>query len=126
MEAYFAVKLVPLDQFLAVSRYTESLIKNPGLRALWAMAVRFEVLGDAPGEERKGYRLSGINGRVAKYLALLQQQPRPPFPLDPQYYGLPAWFVTKVKGQGNRGGIRFLSRRELLDLGIDPEGEALF
>lgn len=125
--AYFAGKLVPLDQFLSVSQYTEKLLKNPGLRALWAMATRFEVLGDAPGEERKGYRLSGPNGRVAKYLALLQQQPRPPFPLDPQYYGLPAWFVTKVKGQGSRGGIRFLSRRELLDLGIDPDGgEAQF
>lgn len=120
--AYFAGRLVPLDSLLSASRYTDAVLKSPALRALWVAATRFEVLGDAPGESRQGYRLSGPKGPVAKYLALLARQPQPPFSLDPRDFGLPAWFVTKT-GQG-RKGIRFLSRRELLDLGIDPDGDA--
>ena len=118
--AYFAGKRVPLDQLLAVSNFTDRLLKNPVARLFWKSALRFDVLGDAPGEEREGYRLSGPRGPVARYLAVIQSQANPPFPVDPSYYGLPAFFVTRVKGGGRRGGIRFLSRRELEDLGIDP------
>lgn len=121
--AYFAGRLVTLDAFLSVSKYTDAVLKSPALRALWVAATRFEVLGDAPGEDRQGYRLSGTRGPVAKYLVLLGRQSQPPFSLNPRDYGLPAWFVTKTTGQG-RKGIRFLSRRELLDLGIDPDGDA--
>lgn len=118
--AYFWRKLVPLDQLLDVSKFTSAVLTNPLLRLLWTAAIRFEVLGDAPDEHRQGYRLSGPSGPVAKYLMLMQSQPNPPFSLKPATYGLPAFFVTRVMGGGRRGGIRFLSRRELEQLGINP------
>lgn len=118
--AYVLNKLVPLDRLLTVSRFAEETVKNPLYRALWLASIKFEVLGDAPGESREGYRLSGPTGPVARWLANLATQPTPPFPLDPNYYGLPAWYVTRTVGGSRRGSVRFLSKRELLDLGIDP------
>jgi len=118
--AYLVGKLVPLDDLLQLSKFTDSILQNPKLRLLWSLAVRIDVLGDAPGEDNEGYRLSGPNGPVAKYLALIQSQRNPPFPVDPSYYRLPAFFVTRVKRGGRRGGIRFLSRIELEHLGINP------
>ena len=122
--AYFLNKLVPLDRLLQVARFTEATLKRPGLRMLFDAAVEFRVLGDTPGEEREGYRLSGPVGLAAKYLAVLQAQSKSPVPLNPATFGLPAWFATRTSGGGRRGGVRFLSKSELRDLGIDPNDYA--
>lgn len=116
--AYVGEKLVPLDRVLAVSKFLDSYRSNIFLGALWSALVRFELLGDAPGEERKGYRLSGPNGAAAKWLAWEASRGRR---FDPRSYGLPAWFVTRVTGAGSKREVRFMSRAELNNLGIYPE-----
>lgn len=117
--AYVSGKLVPLDRVLSISKFLDSYRSNPFFGALWSALLRFEVLGDAPGEERLGYRLSGPNGPAARWLAWEASRGRT---LDPRAYGLPAWFVTRSTGSaGARREIRFLSRSELTNLGIFPE-----
>lgn len=118
--AYFLTRLVPLDRLLTVARYTDATVKNPLLRTLFDAALEFRVLGDVPGEQREGYGLSGRNGPTAKYLAWLAANGSPAG--RPEDYGLSAWWVTRAAGGGaRRGSIRFLSKSELLQLGINPE-----
>lgn len=118
--ATFLTKLVPLDRLLTVAKFSDLTIRNPLYRQLFDAALEFQILGDAPGESKQGYGLSGRDGPVAKYLAWLDANGSPAG--KPQDYGLSAWWVTRTAGRrGGRGGIRFLSKSELLQLGINPE-----
>lgn len=117
--AYFLHKLVPLDRLLLVAKFSDATLKNPLYRTLFDAALEFRVLGDVPGEGNEGYGLSGPSGPTAKYLAWLDANGSPAG--KPSDYGLRAWWVTRTRTGGRRGGIRFLSKSELLQLGINPE-----
>lgn len=116
--AFALGKRVPLDLFLTASKFVESDRRLEKYAAIWLALNTVRVLGDAPGEEKEGYQLSGPDGAAAQYLAWLELQGHT---YDLRDFRLPAWFATRTQGGGRRGGIRFLSRPELLSLGIDPD-----
>lgn len=74
------------------------------------LLVRFEVLGDQPGDERRGFRLSGPDGPIAQQVRRLQAENRIG---KPSNYRLDAWYGAKTAR-----GIRLIGRAELDALGI--------
>lgn len=74
------------------------------------LLVRFEVLGDQPGDENRGFRLSGQDGALAQEVRALQAAKRIGKPAN---YRLDAWYGAKT-GRG----IRLIGRAELDALGI--------
>lgn len=116
--AFVLGKRVPLDALLTASKFIESDRRLQKYAAIWLALNNIRVLGDAPGEEQEGFQLSGPTGPAAQYLAWLEAQGHS---YNLRDYNLPAWFATRTKGGARRGGIRFLSRPELLSLGIDPD-----
>ena len=81
------------------------------LEIVASVGISFEILGDAPGEQNRGYRLSGPGGPIARRVAALvaagQAEP------NPRRYGLNDWVAAKT-----RDGLRFLTPAELEGLGL--------
>lgn len=106
-------KRVPYDAAVKVDR-TEI---DGGLvvQLLKSWSVSFRLLGDAPGEQREGYHLSGPNGPIARRVAALVNA-GVVIP-DPRAYGLSDWVAAKT-----REGVKFLSSAEIDQLGLysDP------
>lgn len=109
---------VPLDLLLTASKFIEQDRRLQKYAAIWLAFNSVRVFGAAPGDELEGYRLSGPDGAAAKLLSWLEAQGHVYRLAD---YNLPAWFAARVSQGGKRGGIRFLSRPELMNLGIDPD-----
>lgn len=121
------------DQILSSARYLEVCAFILGKRVFYDTAVQlnraatggllqivasvgisFEILGDAPGEKNRGYRLSGPGGPIARRVAaLVASGDADP---NPQRYGLHDWVAAKT-----RDGIRFLTPAELEQLGLYTE-----
>ena len=90
---------------------------NPLISAVasFLRVVRFQFLGDAPGEDRQGYRLSGEDGPIAQEVArLVAAGMTPP---NPAFWGLPAWVGTAT----SRGRFRLLGREEIAALDLLPQ-----
>ncbi len=105
----FGVK-VPYDLAAVVGNLAQS---TQGLiPILLGAGAQFRFLGDAPGDQREGYRLSGPSGpiarKVARDIALRRYKP------DPTAYLLPAWVGTHMRN----GSIKLLGRGELQSLGL--------
>lgn len=86
--------------------------------------LSFDILGDAPGDNRLGYKLSGPNGPIAKWVDYLTR--KGDISGDPADYGLPAWIGTYASGQGSTKGVRLLGRDELAQIGVLDRLEAAF
>lgn len=101
-------KLVPYD--VAVS--LERLPSGGLLDVIKAVGVDFQILGDDPGEQREGYRLSGPNGRIAAQVRRdIAAGDVDPFP---QHYGLSGWVMARLKN----GRLKYIGRAELERLGL--------
>lgn len=105
----FGVK-VPYDVAAVVGRLAQS---SPGLiPVILGAGAQFRFLGDAPGDQTQGYRLSGPNGPIARKVARDVAAGRySPFPAK---YLLPAWVGTHMRD----GSIKMLGRGELQSLGL--------
>jgi len=105
LELYFLNKLtgrgVPYDDVVRWSR----------IGPFFAGFFDWELLGLAPGQSRDGFRLSGPNGPIARYVADLAA--KGDLNPDPRMYGLTAFVATRGKRN-----IRFLSRKELEQIGV--------
>lgn len=79
-----------------------------------SFGVSFELLGDDPGEQRRGFKLSGPNGRIAQAVqqAIATRQLEYP---DPHFYGLSDWVMAKTSQ-----GLKFIGLSELERLGLLP------
>jgi hypothetical protein len=105
----FGVK-VPYDVAAVVGQLAQSA---PGLiPILLGVGAQFRFLGDAPGDQREGYRLSGPNGPLARKVARDVAQGR--YKPDPTAYLMPAWVGTRLRD----GRIKLLGRGELQSLGL--------
>lgn len=91
--------------------------------ALWGLD--FEFLGDAPGDDGRGYKLSGPNGPIALWVQYLTRTGRMPS-ADPNYYGLPAFVAAYTMGRGTTKGVRFLGREDLARVGVLDRLQALY
>ena len=84
------------------------------LEIVASVGISFEILGDAPGEKNRGFKLSGPGGPIARRVAALvasgDAEP------NPRRYGLNDWVAAKT-----RDGIRFLTPAELEQLGLYTE-----
>lgn len=84
-----------------------------------AYLLSWHLFGDAPGDPRRGFRLSGPRGPIARYVRRLIAAGRiGPYP---SVYGLPAWVGTRTQGS-----IRLIGRVELARLGLLASLEGLY
>lgn len=107
---------IPVPYNLAVSLNRDS---STVLGLLVQAGLTFEILGDGPGDSRRGYRLSGPNGPIAQVVrGLIARGEIYP---NPTAYGLPAWVGARTVSlfQGRRTPtLRLLTARELSQLGV--------
>lgn len=105
LELYFMSTItrrgVPYDE---VVRWTR-------IGPFFAQFFDWELLGLAPGQSRDGFRLSGPNGPIARYVADLAAKGE--ISPNPRTYGLTAFVATRGKRN-----VRFVSRRELEQIGV--------
>lgn len=111
---------VPLDRLYDLEKLGQINSHLGMLDALAQALAKVQILGDLPGDNREGYRLSGPRGPIAKFVSGLEQMGEL---TDPRAFGLSAWVGTRTQRGlrgGARGGIRLLTARELRALGFDP------
>lgn len=101
-------KLTPYDRVVTLQRALDGTLLN----IVSDFLIRFELLGDDPGEQNEGYRISGPTGAFARLvrqeIALGSINP------NPQAYGLSDWVGTRLSS----GRIKFIGHQELLRLGL--------
>lgn len=102
---------IPYDAAVSLERTEGGMF----VQLVKSWSVSFRLLGDAPGEQREGYHLSGPTGPIARRVAALVNA-GVVIP-DPRAYGLSDWVAAKT-----REGVKFLSSAELEQLGLysDP------
>ena len=102
---------IPYDAAVRANRTEGGML----VQLVKSWSVSFRLLGDAPGEQREGYHLSGPNGPIARRVAALVNA-GVVIP-DPRAYGLSDWVAAKT-----REGVKFLSSAEIDQLGLysDP------
>lgn len=102
-------KYVPYDTGVKLGR----MAQGTGIIAmLLSYGVEFELLGPNPGDQRRGYRLSGPSGPIAR--RVVREIANGTFSPNPNTYRLPAW----VAAYWRQGGLRMLGAAELADIGM--------
>lgn len=104
-------KLAPYDSVVNLQRALDGSILSVASDFL----IRFELLGDDPGEQREGYRISGPLGPFARLVrrAIARGDLNP----NPRAYQLSDWVGTRMSS----GQIKFIGHQELSRLGLYTE-----
>lgn len=102
---------VPYDVAAVVGQLAQNATSGL-LPVLLGAGAQFRFLGDAPGDQTEGYRLSGPSGPIARKVARdVTAGKYGPIPLR---YQLTAWVGTHMRD----GSIKLLGRGELQSLGL--------
>ena len=107
-------RLIPYDEAVSLQRNEQGGLVGVLVRLF--VDVRFELLGDDPGEQREGYRLSGPNGPLARLIR--QDIAAGVLNPNPRAYGLSDWVGARMRS----GRIKLIGHNELLRLNLYSDG----
>lgn len=110
LEAYAYIDLPFVGRGLAFDTAVklDTLESKGTLVPLVQEVVKFALLGREPGDERRGFKLSGPTGPTA---AAVRQWVMQGNPADPRALGLPFWVAART-----RRGARLLSARAIKNI----------
>ncbi|MFO0580543.1 MAG: hypothetical protein U1A78_41760 [Polyangia bacterium] len=110
-------KPVPLDFAVNLERRPAGDWLILGLQ----FGTSIQVLGQDPGDRRRGYRLSGAGSGIATRVAqLVAARQLPP---DPRYLPPPRGPLFNWYGARTSTGVRLLFRNDLNQLGVNVDGQ---
>lgn len=109
-------KLIPYDQAVQIQRNPLSAqlagLAGAIVQLLRFDEVTFDLLGDDPGEQREGYRISGPTGPLARMIQ--REIAAGVINPNPRAYGLTDWVGAHLSS----GRIKIISSQELDRLGL--------
>lgn len=109
-------KLIPYDEAVQIQRNPLSAQLGGLAGAIVQMLrfdeVSFDLLGDDPGEQREGYRLSGPTGPLARMIQ--REVAAGVINPNPRAYGMNDWVGARLSS----GRIKLISAQELDRLGL--------
>lgn len=114
LACYNRGRLIPYDEAVNLQRNEQGGLVGVLLR--FFVDVRFDLLGDDPGEQREGYRLSGPSGPLARMVR--QDIAAGVLNPNPRAYQLSDWVGARMR----TGRIKLIGHNELLRLNLYSDG----
>ena len=114
LACYNRGRLIPYDEAVSLQRNEQGGLVGVLVRLF--VDVRFELLGDDPGEQREGYRLSGPSGPLARMIR--QDIAAGVLNPNPRAYQLSDWVGARMRN----GRIKLIGHSELLRLNLYSDG----